>query len=178
MKLNSIDLTLGHRLRDREFRREWFRAELEAAVPELFRDLRELRGLTQAELADLVEMKQSAVSRFESSSEASWKLETLLRLADALDARLSISLEPSESVVNRYANEKVADSSTQPKSVLDASESERAQSTGRVHPTGSIIPTGWFDRPNHYHSAVAQGQDEGRKGIARGTNRHREQSPA
>ncbi len=103
--LNSIDLCLSERLKDIEYRREWFRAELEAKVPELFRDLRELRGWTQAELADKSEMKQSAISRFEVSTDAVWKLETLLKLADALDAQLSISLEPSERVLERYARE-------------------------------------------------------------------------
>ncbi len=150
VKLNSIDLTLGHRLRDREFRREWFRAELEAAVPELFRDLREVRNLTQAELANLAEMKQSAVSRFESSSEATWKLETLLRLADALDARLSITLEPSESVISRYANERVGGGGAPPKSVLDASASGRSRRPACDNLQESIIPTGWFDRPKRY----------------------------
>jgi HTH-type transcriptional regulator/antitoxin HipB len=105
VELNSIDLSLGKRLADPEFRREWFRAELEARVPELFRELRERRGMTQAELATKADMKQSAISRFELSTEATWKLETLLRLADALDAKLSISLEPAESVVARSSGE-------------------------------------------------------------------------
>ena len=104
--LRSIDLSLGERLKDPEFRREWFRAELESLVPNLFRDLREARDLTQAELAAKADMKQSAISRFEVSSEAIWKLDTLLRLADALDAQLSISLEPSENVLARYATER------------------------------------------------------------------------
>ena len=37
-------------------------------------------------------MKQSAISRFESSRDAKWKLETLLKLAEALDAQLVISV--------------------------------------------------------------------------------------
>jgi transcriptional regulator with XRE-family HTH domain len=162
VKLNSIDLTVGHRLRDREFRREWFRAELESAVPELFRDLRELRGLTQSDLADLADMKQSAVSRFESSSEATWKLETLLRLADALDAQLSISLEPAESVIGRYANERIGGGGTPPKSVLDASKFSHEQA-GRTATSDSLVSVEWFDRPNRYRGA-AQRQSENRKG--------------
>ena len=105
MLLQSIDTKIAERLKDREFRREWFRAELEQNVPAMFRDLREERGLTQTDLADLVEMKQSAVSRFEKSAEPKWKFETLLRLAEALDAQLIVSLLKSEDAIKRYAEE-------------------------------------------------------------------------
>ena len=105
MLLQSIDTKIAERLKDREFRREWFRAELEQNVPAMFRDLREERGLTQTDLADLVEMKQSAVSRFEKSAAPKWNFETLLRLAEALDAQLVVSLLRSEDVIKRYAEE-------------------------------------------------------------------------
>lgn len=103
--LRHIDLRIAQRLRDREFRREWFRAELETNVPDLFRSLRERRGLTQNELAEAAAMKQSAICRFEGSSDAKWKLNTLLTLAEALDARLIIGLEASEDVIERIAKE-------------------------------------------------------------------------
>jgi transcriptional regulator with XRE-family HTH domain len=103
--LHSIDLRLGAQLKELAFRRAWFRAELEAKVPEMFRDLREFRDLTQSDMAQLAGMKQSAVSRFEKSRDATWKLETLLTLAEALDAQLSITLEASESVIARYERE-------------------------------------------------------------------------
>lgn len=104
-KLSSIDLGLAERLRDRNFRREWFRAELEDQVPDKFRALREARELTQEELARLADMKQSAISRFEKSRDASWKLETLMKLAEALDAQLTISLTPAEDVLKKYASD-------------------------------------------------------------------------
>lgn len=104
-KLHSIDLRLAERLKDREFRREWFRAELESRVPEMFRDMRELRKFTQSQLASLSAMKQSAISRFEKSRDANWKLETLIKLSEALDARLVITIEPAEAVIVRCARE-------------------------------------------------------------------------
>lgn len=117
--LNSINLDLAERLKDSEFRREWFRAELETTVPDLFRALREHRNLTQAELAEKAEMKQSAISRFEISANAKWKLETLLRLAESLDAQLSITLEPAEQVISRHvAEEKFREAPA--RSILDA----------------------------------------------------------
>lgn len=103
--LQSIDLNLTERLKDQEFRREWFHAELETAVPEAFRELRELRGLTQGQLARACNTQQSAVSRFERSSSPVWEFEFLLRLADALDARLRLVVEPSENVLSDYSDD-------------------------------------------------------------------------
>ncbi len=97
-----IDLNLFHRLQDEEFRREWFRSELEAKVPEMFRELREERSLTQKDLADATGMKQSAISRFERERTGKWKLETLLKLSEALDAQLDISVRKSEEVIEQY----------------------------------------------------------------------------
>jgi transcriptional regulator with XRE-family HTH domain len=118
--LRSIDLKLAERLRDPEFRREWFRAQLEASVPEMFRDLREFRRYTQQDLAARAGMQQSAISRFEKSSDANWNLETLQTLAEALDAQLIISVERGEEVIARY--ERLEPGGAPPKaSVLDAS---------------------------------------------------------
>lgn len=100
--LRSIDLKLRDRLKVREFRRQWYRAQLEANVPDMFRNLREQRDMTQKDLAEHADMKQSAISRFEKSDEANWNFETLLKLADALDAQLMVSLVRSEDVIANY----------------------------------------------------------------------------
>lgn len=92
---------------------------LETNVPERFRDLRETRDMTQSDLADVADMKQSAISRFESQRVANWKLETLLKLADALDAQLEISIVPAEEVIARHEREEAGGSSG-PKSLLEA----------------------------------------------------------
>lgn len=102
LELSDIDLSLTDRLADREFRKEWFRAELEERVPEAYKALRERRDLTQAELARLVGTKQSGISRFEKSSDASWQFDFLLRMAEALDARLRLVVEASEDVLGGY----------------------------------------------------------------------------
>lgn len=112
--LRSIDLRLAERLKRKDFRREYFRAELEEDVPEQFRELRKRRALTQKQLAEIAEMKQSAVSRFERSTDANWELATLLRLADALDARLSVSLEAAEDVIREVEIIEVHSTQLQP----------------------------------------------------------------
>ncbi len=56
--------------------------------------LRRIRGLTQAELARRVGTQQPAIARIEQGHMPS--LRTLLRIAEALDARLIIRLEPLE----------------------------------------------------------------------------------
>ena len=56
--------------------------------------LRRLRGLTQTELARRVGTQQPAIARIEQGHMPS--LRTLLRVAEALNARLVIRLEPLE----------------------------------------------------------------------------------
>jgi len=55
------------------------------------RALREARGLSQRELAELIGTTQSAIARLEGGN-VSPSLPTLDKIADALDAELSVSL--------------------------------------------------------------------------------------
>lgn len=101
-QLSLIDLSLTDRLQSQEFRREWFRAELEEDVPASFRALRERRGKTQSDLAADIGTKQPAISRFEKSTEAVWEFEFILRMAEALDARLRLVVEAAEDIIEEY----------------------------------------------------------------------------
>jgi len=58
-------------------------------------NLRLSRGLTQADLARKIGTKQPAIARIEQGQNPP-SLRTLLRIADALNARLVIRLEPLE----------------------------------------------------------------------------------
>jgi transcriptional regulator with XRE-family HTH domain len=75
-----------------------FRAKYEAMEPEyklatsLIR-LRLARGLTQEELAELLNTKQESIARLESGRSLP-SLSTVKRIADALDAELEINLRP------------------------------------------------------------------------------------
>jgi transcriptional regulator with XRE-family HTH domain len=100
--VHFTDLGIADELQVKEFRDQFFRTEREIDIPAQIKSLRKLRGITQQQLAEKVGTKQSAVSRLESGEESNWELETLVKHAEALDARLSVTFEPYEIVVARY----------------------------------------------------------------------------
>lgn len=67
----------------------WFFAQIADRVAERRKDL----GLSQAELAELVATTQSAIARLESGGRPP-RIDTLLRIADALDCELIVELKP------------------------------------------------------------------------------------
>jgi transcriptional regulator with XRE-family HTH domain len=100
LSVSPVNLDLADRLRDDpEFRAEFFRLAAQETIASQIRFLRELRQMRQADLAKVTGMKQSAISRIESADYASWNYATLVRLAEALDARLRVTFEPSEDVI-------------------------------------------------------------------------------
>jgi transcriptional regulator with XRE-family HTH domain len=102
--LPSIDIGVAERLKsDPEFRREYFLAESSAMIARQLIQLRKRRGLNQHQVADELNTKQPAISRVESADYRNWSFNTLRKLADALDARLRVYIEPFEDVVAEYA---------------------------------------------------------------------------
>ena len=67
----------------------WFFAQIADKVTERRKEL----GLSQAELAELVATTQSAIARLESGGRPP-RIDTLLRIADALDCELLVELKP------------------------------------------------------------------------------------
>jgi transcriptional regulator with XRE-family HTH domain len=67
--------------------RGWFFA----AVADKVAERRQQKGLSQRELAELVGTTQSAIARLERGGRPP-KLDTLMRIADALDAELSLEM--------------------------------------------------------------------------------------
>lgn len=77
-----------------------FKAEVDKLEPEfqLVRSLiacRQAKGLSQAALAEKVGTKQAAIARLE-SGRANPTLKFLLKVADALDAEVEVSLRPRQ----------------------------------------------------------------------------------
>jgi ribosome-binding protein aMBF1 (putative translation factor) len=67
----------------------WFFGQIADKVTERRKEL----GLSQAELAELVATTQSAIARLESGGRPP-RIDTLLRIADALDCELLVDLRP------------------------------------------------------------------------------------
>ena len=67
----------------------WFFAQIADRVTDRRREL----GLSQAQLAELTGTTQSAVARLESGGRPP-RIDTLLRIADALDCELAVELRP------------------------------------------------------------------------------------
>ena len=67
----------------------WFFAQIADRVAERRKEL----GLSQAELAELVATTQSAIARLESGGRPP-RIDTLLRIAQALDCELAVELRP------------------------------------------------------------------------------------
>ena len=78
---------------DPDFRHTYADEILTLFVCSQIKVLREQREMSQAELAEALGTTQSAVSRFESTDYAAWSVDTLRRIARALDVRLRITFE-------------------------------------------------------------------------------------
>jgi transcriptional regulator with XRE-family HTH domain len=90
----STSPSLGDRVQSEEFRRA-YESLPEYDVAESVVRLRHLRELTQKDLARRMHTWQPAVARIEAAG-ANVRLSTLKTLADALNARVRIRLEPAE----------------------------------------------------------------------------------
>jgi transcriptional regulator with XRE-family HTH domain len=99
--VHFTDLGIADELENKEFRDQFFRTERELDIPAQIKALRKFRGMTQKQLAEKVGTKQSAICRLERAQETNWELETLVKHAEALDARLAVIIEPYETVAAR-----------------------------------------------------------------------------
>jgi transcriptional regulator with XRE-family HTH domain len=71
--------------------RGWFFA----AIADKVSERRQARGLSQRELAELTGTTQSAIARLEAGGRPP-RIDTLLRIADALDCELVVELKPRD----------------------------------------------------------------------------------
>ncbi len=81
-------------MKDPEFKKAWDSLDPEFKLMESMIRARERAGITQAELARKIGTKQPALSRLERGGFRKATVETLKKIADALDANLIIELQP------------------------------------------------------------------------------------
>ena len=82
-------------MKDPEFRREYEALEPEHRLASALIRLRLARGLTQEDLARLMNTKQESIARLESGNSLP-SLSTVKRAAEALDAEIEINLRPRD----------------------------------------------------------------------------------
>ncbi len=80
-------------LKDPEFRKEYEALEPEYKLASALIRLRLEKGLTQEQLAKLLNTKQESIARLESGGSLP-SLSTVRKVAEALDAEVEISLRP------------------------------------------------------------------------------------
>ncbi len=71
-------------------------ASLNAKVAQLIYTARKQAGLTQEQLADLIQTKQSVIARLEDADYEGHSLSMLQRIGEALGERIEINMVPSQ----------------------------------------------------------------------------------
>jgi len=89
----TLEEHITEQMKDPKFKKAWYDLDPEFELLESMIKARERLGLTQAELARRIGTKQPALSRLERGGFARATVETLKKIADALDARLVIRLQ-------------------------------------------------------------------------------------
>jgi predicted transcriptional regulator len=83
------------RLRERLAKVDEDRGWFFAAIADQVSERRQARGLSQRELAELTGTTQSAIARLEAGGRPP-RIDTLLRIAEALDCELVVELSPRD----------------------------------------------------------------------------------
>jgi transcriptional regulator with XRE-family HTH domain len=102
--MNAFAKKLRHDLGDVEARYAYADTVTNAFMAAQIKGLREARGLSQEELAELVGTKQSGISRIERSDYSTWKVETLRKLARAFGVRLRVRFESFGTLLHEVAD--------------------------------------------------------------------------
>jgi len=85
---------IKEKMKNPEFRRAWKELDSEFDLLKGMLKARERVGLTQTALARKIGTKQPALSRLERGGSEKPTIETLKKIADALDAKLIVKLQP------------------------------------------------------------------------------------
>lgn len=122
--LSPIKLNIADKLeKNKKFRERFFRGQAQDRIAMNIRELRKKRKKLQVDLAKETNMKQSAVSRIEQADYSGLSFSTLFRVADALEARLLVSFEPVEDVIDWYRR-KEAEITAEPTLFADIQKGE------------------------------------------------------
>ena len=102
--MKELKNTLIEEFKDKETAHIYINEFLNEYIATQIKVLREQRELTQKELADLCDMKQSRISVLENVNYDKWSISTLKRLAEAFDVTLKVSFESFSSRIQDVLN--------------------------------------------------------------------------
>ena len=86
----SFKSDLKERIKNKKFKKDFDEEEIYANIALQIAKERENMGITQTDLAGLLNTSQQAISRLEDSSYHGYSLNTLVRLASVFDRKLKI----------------------------------------------------------------------------------------
>ena len=89
---------------DKDYAHVYMEAHASSRIATQIKVLREQRGLTQAKLAELSNMKQERVCALEDVDYDAWTISTLRKLARAFDVHLQVSFIPFSQGIQDVAN--------------------------------------------------------------------------
>ena len=147
---HSIDLKLPQKLKDPGYRRKFFLAEAAARIAAQIIVLRKRRGLNQTQLAELAETRQPAISRAERADYQNWSFNTLRSIADALDARIRVLIEPSEDILCEYESEgTVVETNNALRAFFEGAQAQHQEAAGSqaAQAIGNFVPPVLAARP-------------------------------
>lgn len=98
MRGRTIKEHVKEKMKDPAFKKAWHGLDQEFEILESIIKAREESGLTQDELARRIGTKQPALSRFERRGFQNANLETLRKIAEALNYTLIVKFQPKKAV--------------------------------------------------------------------------------
>jgi transcriptional regulator with XRE-family HTH domain len=97
--MSELRGNLREEFQDKEYRHAYADESLSTYIATQIKVLREQRQLTQRELAQRAAMAQPRIAVMEDINYSSWSINTLRRLAQAFDVRLSVKFENFSSLI-------------------------------------------------------------------------------
>jgi transcriptional regulator with XRE-family HTH domain len=99
MNIRIITSKLFSKLKDKKYREVFIANQINKGIPFQMRALRAARQMTQSDLAERVETKQTVISRIENKGAGNLSVQMLLRLASAFDVGLVVRFEPIDKLI-------------------------------------------------------------------------------
>lgn len=95
--MRNVNALLAEKFKNKEFEKDYHRTAAFYRLADEVLVLRKKRGLTQKQLAQMVGTTQAVISRLENAS-VKPSFETIVKLAEALEAAVDVRLMPLEAI--------------------------------------------------------------------------------